>query len=107
MRTVFCACDYCGRGTHTVRFDGGGYCSHECASGAELAKRRQGKETRLRQDAARTRQADQLGALRVGIGLTCLFLVAVLSGCDSPADHVGPDELAHVRAGHSVVEVTQ
>ena len=106
-RLTFSSCDYCGKHAQTVRFDGGGFCSIDCACGAELARRRQGKETRLRQDAARTRQADQLAAFRVGIGLTCLFLVIAISGCDSPVDHVGPDELAHARAGHRVVEVAQ
>ncbi len=101
MRLVYSTCDYCGQGTHNVHFDGAGYCSHACASQAELIRRREGRELRTRQMVARERQADNRGALTIGLAMLALVLV-VCSGCDSPEDHYGPDERAHVAAGHRV-----
>lgn len=43
------------------------------------------------------------GAIVLGLLLACL---PALVGCDAPGDHVGPDELAHVRQGHSVARVS-
>ena len=102
MRLIYSTCDYCGQGTHTVRSDGGGYCSLECARKAELAKRSAGKEARQRQDVARQRQADRQANLRVGLALLGIFIGCLCSGCDSPGDLYGPDERSHVAAGHSV-----
>ncbi|MBB6053316.1 hypothetical protein [Armatimonas rosea] len=58
--------------------------------------------------ADRRRDALSLWRLR-GALLAIVFAVIVLlvGLIDSPADHVGPDEMAHVRAGRQVVEVTR
>jgi hypothetical protein len=110
MRLIYSTCDYCGQGTHTVQFDGGGYCSTACASRAELAKRNELRDLRTRRDIASTRQAettravDAHRALIAGMGLLCLLLLALIgSGCDSPQDYYGSDERAHVSAGHRIV----
>lgn len=102
MRLIYSTCDYCGAGTHKVHFDGGGYCSCECASDAELARRRAGRELRARQIVARERQADTQGALTIGLALVVLALVAICSGCDAPGDHIGPDERAHIARGRAI-----
>ncbi|WP_395094256.1 hypothetical protein [Armatimonas sp.] len=102
MRLIYSTCDYCGGGTHAIHFDGGGYCCLECARKAELARRSAGKAERVRHDAARARQADQQMHLRVGLALLGLCVAVICSGCETPGDHYGPDERAHVAAGHSV-----
>lgn len=109
MKFVYSTCDYCGQGTHTVQFDGAGYCSLDCANRAELANRRELRDLRTRRDIASTRQAettramDAHRALIAGMGLVCLLLLALMgSGCDSPQDFYGPEERAHVAAGHRV-----
>lgn len=102
MKLIYRTCDYCGQGTHTVRFDGAGYCSCECASQAEISRRRAGRELRARQLVARERQADNHGKLTIGLALLALVLLILCSGCDSPNDAYGPDERAHVAAGHRV-----
>ncbi len=101
MRLIYSTCDYCGQGTHKVHFDGAGYCSCECASQAELSRRREGRELRERQAVARERQADTQGALTIVLALAALVLV-ICSGCDSPEDHVGPDERGHIARGRAI-----
>lgn len=108
MRLIYSTCDYCGAGTHSVRFDGGGYCSHACASAAELARRRGGKDLRTRQIVAReaykateSRKRDQAGSITIGLALLALVLI-LCSGCDSPNDVYGPDERAHIAQGHRI-----
>lgn len=109
MKFVYSTCDYCGQGTHTVRFDGAGYCSLDCASRAELSKRQDGLALRTRRDVASTRQAettravDAHRALIAGMGLVCLLVLLLIgAGCDSPKDYYGPDERAHVARGHAI-----
>ena len=58
--------------------------------------------------AERKREAQALWRVRGALaGIVLLFLVLLVGLIDSPADHVGPDELAHARAGHAVAEVGQ
>lgn len=109
MRLTYSTCDYCGDGTHKVRFDGGGYCSCECASAAELARRRAGRELRTRQivarqsyQALRERQADVKAGLTIGLAVVALALLAICSGCDAPSDHIGPDERGHIAHGRAI-----
>lgn len=107
MKLIYSTCDYCGQGNHAIRFDGAGYCSLDCASRAEISKRNERRDLRTRRDVASTRQAEQAKAmdthraLIAGMGLLCLLLLALIgAGCDSPADYYGPEERAHVAAGH-------
>lgn len=98
---IAASCDYCGQGGHRVRFDGGGYCSCECASAAEMARRREGNELRDRQAASRRSYQSTREALLVGLIVLVVALIC-FSGCDAPGDHIGPDERSHLAAGHTI-----
>jgi hypothetical protein len=58
--------------------------------------------------AERQREAQALWRVRGALAAIVLIVLVLLVGLiDAPGDHVGPDELAHARAGRQVVEVTE
>lgn len=71
-------------------------------------------QARVRQLIAAGRRRERIAA-RVAATLIWALVAVVVFGVwallsvalDSPRDHVGADELAHVQAGHQVVEVAQ
>lgn len=65
--------------------------------------RRAAVASRKRDEQARRRMATLCWGLVSVVVVVAASLLAPL--LDSPRDHVGADELAHVRAGHSVAEV--
>lgn len=72
------------------------------------------RRARLASTIAESRRRDRLAARRVAslcwgvVTAVAIIVLLLASACvDSPRDHVGPDELAHVRAGRQVVEVSQ
>ena len=94
-------CAQCGQplAAALTQTDGRPFCSGGCLAAFELEVKRLKREERDRRDAALERQADRAGAQRMGGILLGLIVVALLHGCDSPKDLLGPDEKAHMAEG--------